>query len=116
MFGNFVLWENIELRREGEDSILTICEIRSGGLRVCWVDEWRRGRTREGCILAPLTVIGGSGQRLCPLPIFLLKSQQARPSGCGFSLSNPREGRQLPSERDANGGIKEKLKVIVVIY
>ena len=23
--------------------------------------------------------------------------------GCGFSLSRPREGRQLPSERDANG-------------
>ena len=49
MFGNFVLWENIELRRLGEDSILTIGEIRSGGLRVCWVDERRRGRTREGC-------------------------------------------------------------------
>ena len=25
-------------------------------------------------------------------------------------------GQALPSERDANGGIKEKLKVIVVIY
>ena len=26
-------------------------------------------------------------------------------SGCGFSLSRPMEGRQLPSERDAKGGI-----------
>ena len=49
--------------------------------------------------------MGGIGQRLCPLPIFLLKFQQARPSGCDFSLSRPREGRQLPSVRDANGGI-----------
>ena len=53
----------------------------------------------------PLTVVGGIGQRLCPLPIFLLGFQQARPSGCGFSLSRPREGRKLPSERDAKGGI-----------
>ncbi|MGP1621745.1 MAG: hypothetical protein ACTTGX_04640 [Candidatus Cryptobacteroides sp.] len=34
MFGNFVPWEYIELRREGEDNRLTIGEIRSGGLRV----------------------------------------------------------------------------------
>ena len=38
------------------------------------------------------------------LPIFFLRSQQTRTSGCGFSLSNPREGRLLPSERTANGG------------
>ena len=49
MFGNLVPREYIELRREGEDSILTIGEIRSGGLRVCWVDERRRGRASEGC-------------------------------------------------------------------
>ena len=49
MFGNFVLWENIELCMLGEDSILTIGEIRSGGLRVRWVDERERGRAGEGC-------------------------------------------------------------------
>ena len=38
------------------------------------------------------------------LPIFFLRSQQTRTSGCGFSLSRPREGRLLPSERDAKGG------------
>ena len=58
----------------------------------------------RGAKMQPLTVAGGIGQRL-PLPIFVLRVQQARPSGCGFSLSNPREGRLLPSERDANGGI-----------
>ena len=59
----------------------------------------------RGAKMHPLTLVGGIGQRLCPLPIFVLSFQQARPSGCGFSLSNPREGRQLPSVRDANGGI-----------
>ena len=49
MFGNFVPREYIELRRDGEDNRLTIGEIRSGGLRVCWVDERRRGRAGEGC-------------------------------------------------------------------
>ena len=34
MFGNFVSWEYIELRRDGEDTRLTIGEIRSVGLRV----------------------------------------------------------------------------------
>ena len=50
----------------------------------------------------------GSGGRdwsaAVTLPIFFLRVQQARPSGCGFSLSRPREGRLLPSERTANGG------------
>ena len=36
----------------------------------------------------------------------LLESSAGADSGCGFSLSNPREGRKLPSERDANGGEK----------
>ena len=35
----------------------------------------------------------------------LLESSAGADSGCGFSLSRPREGSQLPSERTANGGI-----------
>ena len=39
------------------------------------------------------------------LPIFFLRFQQARPSGCGFSLSRLMEGMLLPSEKAANGGV-----------
>ena len=38
-----------------------------------------------------------------------------RDSVCGFSLSRPMEGRQLPSERDANGGIFTKGAIIFII-
>ena len=50
------------------------------------------------------------------LPIFFLRSQQTRTSGCGFSLSSPREGRLLPSERDANGGIYLVFLFVEEIY
>ena len=33
--------------------------------------------------------------------------------GCGFSLSRPREGRPLPSERDANGGVRNNERVVI---
>ena len=39
-----------------------------------------------------------------PAANLLLESSAGADSGCGFSLSRPREGRQLPSVRDANGG------------
>ena len=41
----------------------------------------------------------------CDAANLLLESSAGANSGCGFSLSNPREGSQLPSERNANGGI-----------
>ena len=49
------------------------------------------------------------------LPIFFLKFQQSRERLRLFP-EQTEGGQALPSERDANGGIKEKLKVIVVIY
>ena len=60
----------------------------------------------------PLMVVGGIGQRLVSAANLLLESSAGANSGCGFSLSNPREGRLLPSVRDANGG---NLKIAVQI-
>ena len=59
----------------------------------------------RGAKMHPLTVVGGIGQRLVSAANLLLESSAGASSGCGFSLSRPREGRQLPSDRDANGGI-----------
>ena len=55
--------------------------------------------------MQPLTVIGGIGQRLVSAANLLLESSAGANSGCGFSLSRPREGRILPSVRDAKGVI-----------
>ena len=49
----------------------------------------------------------GIGRRLVPAANLHIESSAGADSGCGFSLSNPREGRILPSDRDANGGIKK---------
>ena len=65
--------------------------------------------------MQPLTLVDRIGQRLCPLPIFVLSFQQSRERLRLFP-EQTEGGQALPSERDANGGIKEKLKVIVVIY
>ncbi len=54
--------------------------------------------------MQPLTVIGGIGQRLVSAANLLLEFSAGALVGCGFSLSRPREGRLLPSERDAKGG------------
>ena len=51
----------------------------------------------------------GIGRRLVPADNLHILFSAGAGSGCGFSLSNPREGRQLPSVRDANGGIKNLL-------
>ena len=40
-----------------------------------------------------------------PAANLLLEISAGAVSGCGFSLSSPMEGRQLPSEKAANGGI-----------
>ena len=53
----------------------------------------KRGNSKEGLV---------SG---CDAANLLLEISAGAMSGCGFSLSRPREGRQLPSERTANGGI-----------
>ena len=53
----------------------------------------------------PLTLVGGIGQRLVSAANLLLEISAGALVGCGFSLSRPREGRQLPSVKDANGGI-----------
>ena len=62
--------------------------------------------------MQPLTVVDRSGQRLVSAANLLLEISAGANSGCGFSLSNPREGRQLPSERDANGGIINLLPLV----
>ena len=49
----------------------------------------------------------GIGRRLVPAANLHIEISAGADSGCGFSLSNPREGRILPSDRDANGGIKK---------
>ena len=54
----------------------------------------------------PLTLVGGIGQRLVSAANLPIEISAGALVGCGFSLSNPREGRKLPSERDANGGEK----------
>ena len=54
--------------------------------------------------MQPLTVIGGIGRQLVSAANLLLEFSAGAKSGCGFSLSRPREGRLLPSERTANGG------------
>ena len=54
--------------------------------------------------MQPLTVIGGIGRQLVSAANLLLEFSAGAVSGCGFSLSRPREGRLLPSERTANGG------------
>ena len=46
---------------------------------------------------------GGIGQRLVSAANLRIEISAGAVSGCGFSLSNPREGRLLPSVRDANG-------------
>ena len=52
----------------------------------------------------PLAVVDKIGQRLVSAANLLLEISAGANSGCGFSLSRPREGRKLPSERDENGG------------
>ena len=59
----------------------------------------------RGAKMQPLTVIDRSGQRLVSAANLLIGISAGAKSGCGFSLSRPREGRLLPSERDAKGGI-----------
>ena len=59
----------------------------------------------RGAKMQPLTVVGGIGQRLVSAANLRIESSAGAKSGCGFSLSRPREGRLLPSVRDANGGI-----------
>ena len=54
----------------------------------------KRGNSKEGI-----------GRRLVSAANLLLEFSAGAVSGCGFSLSRPREGSQLPSERTANGGI-----------
>ena len=58
----------------------------------------------SGAKMHPLTVVGGIGQRLVSAANLLLEISAGANSGCGFSLSRPREGRILPSVRDAKGG------------
>ena len=48
----------------------------------------------------------GIGRRLVSAANLLLEISAGALVGCGFSLSRPREGRLLPSERAANGGVK----------
>ena len=38
----------------------------------------------RGAKMQPLTVVDRSGQRLCPLPIFFLRVQQARAAAAAF--------------------------------
>ena len=52
----------------------------------------------------------------CDAANLLLKISAGASSGCGFSLSNPREGRLLPSERTANGGINLVFLFVEEIY
>ena len=59
----------------------------------------------RGAKMQPLTVVGGSGQRPVSAANLPIEISAGADSGCGFSLSNPREGRLLPSVRDAKGGI-----------
>ena len=47
----------------------------------------------RGAKMQPLTVVGGIGQRLVSAANLLLESSAGASSGCGFSLSRPREGR-----------------------
>ena len=61
----------------------------------------------RGAKMHPLTVVGGIGQRLVSAANIPIEISAGAKSGCGFSLSRPREGRLLPSDRDANGGILE---------
>ena len=56
--------------------------------------------------------VRGCEQRLVPAVTFLLGISAGALVGCGFSLSNPREGRKLPSVRDANGGIINLLPLV----
>ena len=53
----------------------------------------------------PLTVVDRIGQRLVSAANLRIEISAGAVSGCDFSLSRPREGRQLPSVKDANGGI-----------
>ena len=64
----------------------------------------------------PLTVVGGIGQRLVSAANLLLEISAGASSGCGFSLSRPREGRKLPSERDAKGGILIFGGILLILY
>ena len=48
----------------------------------------------RGAKMQPLTVVGGIGQRLVSAANLLLEISAGALVGCGFSLSNPREGRR----------------------
>ena len=66
--------------------------------------------------MQPLTVVGGIGQRLVSAANLPIGSSAGADKRLRLFPEQPEGGQALPSERDANGGIKEKLKVIVVIY
>ena len=70
----------------------------------------------RGAKMHPLTVVGGIGQRLVSAANLLLEISAGAPKRLRLFPEQTEGGQALPSERDANGGIKEKLKVIVVIY
>ena len=52
-----------------------------------------------------VTMVKGIGRLLVSAANLPIEISAGANSGCGFSLSNPREGRKLPSVRDANGEI-----------
>ena len=63
----------------------------------------------------PITVLGGSGQRLVSAANLPIEISAGAPKRLRLFPEQPEGGQGLPSERDANGGILgENIKVRLV--